>query len=364
VDNNPGSKDEPIHQQNIQQHPTSSKKKKTIILLTIILLTAILAVLLIFIRPFSGSRTNTEQIEIPASEKDQTSQDTDLPLNPNAKLLLKSGFEQGVFLANPIEKRIKSVPDWRVNIEGSDNSDAQFNWSSLPGELYYAIPASENLKDYAENKIEKVSGPNGPTNALFMGVKDYYKNKSVLGGLTRNQYVIYPDENFTQAYARYWIKFQPDLKKIMPKGKGAWRIVMEWFENGNDYRWNLALLVDSNGELYWKVNGERNQGQGWNIEDWRIDNHNVPVPVGEWFLLETFFKHSSSDDGRVWFAVNGKTIADYKGRNKINGKIETWLPLKVYTGENELDRGPAYQWVDNIEIYDSIPAHRLGNLSF
>ena len=90
-------------------------------------------------------------------------------------------------------------------------------------------------------------------------------------------------------------------------------------------------------------------------EDWGIENHDTPVPVGEWFLLEVFMKQSTGGDGRLWVAVNGDVIADHRGRTNLNSTIRTWNIFKAYTAKKCISRGEIYQWIDDVEIYDDFP---------
>ena len=102
-------------------------------------------------------------------------------------------------------------------------------------------------------------------------------------------------------------------------------------------------------KLTWKVTGFDIK---MNKEDWRIDNETVPVPVGEWFLLEAFLKGSSSSDGRFLVKVNGETIADHKGRTNLTDTMRIWSTFKVYTSGAAK---PAFQWIDDFEIWSDIP---------
>ncbi len=88
---------------------------------------------------------------------------------------------------------------------------------------------------------------------------------------------------------------------------------------------------------------------------WVVFNTSVPVPNGEWFLVETYWKHSAGPDGRVWVAINGQTICDHSGRNRINDPLSLVFPMKLYVDHESIDIAPYYSWTDELSIYDSIP---------
>jgi len=273
-----------------------------------------------------------------------------------AALLFQSDFESGVMLEPPFVEgdqwwqRIKGADighDWSTNLP--DRGDSRFQ---------YLVPAAKNLSDYVETRIDRITGPHGvPTNTLFMAVKTYDPNRFGRGWLTRNQYNLLWDASIKQAYSRYWLKLQPDLETLMPPGESSWRNVIEWRESGepqDDFRWSLLILRNPQvNRLFWVVEAEDIIPRRQVV--WRIENTTVPVPIGEWFRVEVFWRHSLGDDGRIWIAIDGQTIADYKGPTQKDSDLSKWNPFKVYTGTNSLDTGMAYQWIDGFEIHTDIP---------
>ena len=287
--------------------------------------------------------------------------------SPESKnVVFRSGFESGVTIESPVAR----WNEWRQFLSGADNG---YNWSNdLPdrrahSRFRYLVPSDQNLSDYVETQIQKVIGPAGvPTNALYMEVKAYDKKKFGRGWLTRNQYNLYWDGNIKQAYVRYFLFLQPDLETLMPQGEATWRNLMEWRESGiggSDYRWSLLIIRNPrvHPRLFWRVEAQELVPQ--RKFAWGIKNTSVPVPIGEWFLLEVFWKQSQGDDGRVWVAVNGTTVADYRGPTQKDSDLSTFNIFKVYTGTNSLDKGPAYQWIDDVEIHTDIPVNRRGGAS-
>ena len=87
---------------------------------------------------------------------------------------------------------------------------------------------------------------------------------------------------------------------------------------------------------------------------WKVENRDIPVPVGQWFKLEIYWHRSAGSDGRVWMAANGQTIADYRGPNMgvSNLPVNRIMAPMLYSGQ----RMPAYQWFDDLEIWDGFPS--------
>ena len=272
----------------------------------------------------------------------------------NERLIFRSGFEEGVIVKPPLVRGAQ----WWQQITGSDNG---YPWVTNPLRQFsrifqYLVPPGENIDEYVETRIDEVIGPDGtPTKALYMAVKKYHPRKFGRSWMTRNQLNVRLRPDLKQAYSRYWLKFQPDLQTVMTAQgkKSAWRIIMGWGE-ATDYFFALYIGRLPDSDLFWFAEGRPPQKK----RAWRVENRAVPVPIGEWFLLEVFWKHSLGDDGRLWVAVNEQTTIDYRGRTKLDDRLTNWNIFKVYTGANSLDRGMAYQWIDDVQIYTDIPASR------
>ncbi len=258
-----------------------------------------------------------------------------------SKVLFKSGFEGHVMIAS-IGKRHKIV-----------GSDGPFTWpTDLPGAgnrnyFNYVVSRKKDSSKFIDTKILKITGPDGqPTRTLYQAIK---KNDVDTSALSRNQYNMFSSltaDSFQQMYVKYWIKFQPDLDKVM--AKKSWRMVMEWHESGRDYRFNLQVIRQkTTSKLRWRLLGQIRKPQ--KKYDWIKINDKIPVPIGEWFLLEAFWKHSSGPDGRIFIKVNGKEVFDKKGRNKLNSDLYVIMPFKLYGGTDY------YQWIDDFEIRDNLP---------
>ncbi len=283
----------------------------------------------------------------------------------NAKLLFRSGFEDGVVLDSP-----KIDGDgWSQFLHGGD---AGYAWEEVLSRgipknrfTYLVSSRQNNLSTFVNTRIETVTGRDGkPTRALMSELVRQDPTPFIEN--TRNQYGFYPEPTDKQAYIRHWIKLQPDLGTvILPLGETHSRQLMEWKETGPpgaraDFRWNINVRRSKGvDDLYWWTNAQfgdlANSPKAWDCR-----STGVPVPVDEWFLFEVFWKLDTTD-GRVWAAVNGKTIVDYHGQTQKDSGLFVWWPFKVYTG-GQIDTMPdapgyrsIYQWVDDVEIWSDFP---------
>ncbi len=281
------------------------------------------------------------------------SKDTLDDIIKQAKLVFSSGFEGSVRLAKP---RVNKSRIWVQSLIGAD-SKTGFKWpEDLPGknpsnDFWYEVSGNSNLPDFIDTRIDSVIGPYGTkTKALYQEIK---KDDPNFRHLSRNAYLLFnakEEDVLKECYVRYWIKLQPNLKEIMPKN--SWRMVMEWREQEDKYHTMLVITrpAENNNKPTWVLKAHIGT-RGRRPTDWHIFNKEIPVPLGQWFLLEAYWKHSESPDGRYIIRVNKKVIFNYRGRNKIKNKNKSWHIFKIYTPVEALKLGPAYQWIDDVEIY-------------
>ena len=275
--------------------------------------------------------------------------------------LFRSGFEAGVTVRPPEAAQ----GEWEQYITGADQG---YNWSSsLPqrpsfnenNRFTYLVSANRDIQQYAETRIETVTGHDGrPTRALYMALKK--EDPSTQAG-TRVQFGIYPPTDVTQAYAKMRVKFQPNLATdILPVGLGRSLQVMEWREQGDDFRIEMfvrrSTFIQTNTLFWWiraQLGAHQNDPVAWEVIS------EVPVPVGEWFNFEVFWKLDRSN-GRIWAAVNGETIGDYQGQTRRDNALFVWWPFKLYVGSvlEEFGGTPIYEWVDDVEFANE-PSSRL-----
>ena len=272
-------------------------------------------------------------------------------------VFFRSGFEEGVTLKSPE----RGEGGWVQYLTGADQG---FDWSRAlpqrpgsPDRISYLVSARDPLPQFAGARIETVTGRDGkPTRALYMELKK--QDPSTKQG-TRVQYGIYPGEDLKQAYVRYWVKLQPDLAStVLPPGTKKSRQFMEAKETGRpraDFRWEIFIKRDRGiDKLFWATRAQFGDVQKSPVA-WECTS-NVPVPLGEWFELEVFWKLGVSD-GRVWGAANGRVFVDYKGRTQKDSALFVWWPFKLYVGTalEKFEGRALYQWVDDVEFANNPP---------
>jgi hypothetical protein len=282
----------------------------------------------------------------------------------HAQLLFKSGFESGVTLTPYFPENTI----WRRNITGTDSTTG-FTWpGDLPGErtpiFQFVLGKEARFEDFVATKIETVPGRDGkPTKAMFFEV---INDDPDFVSLTRVEYMYWPPPEHDQCYVKYWMKLQEDfLDVIGTTDKPVWRLFMECKEpkrlpgkQNYDYRWNLHIYKDGDtGKPYFVINAE--QGNPEHIRHFDIRNKDVPVPIGEWFKVEYFWKHHVSN-GRFWLKINDVLIGDHKGRlSHPDGHNKTAAFhsfMKLYVGRGWFHGGnTARAWIDDIEIRTDPP---------
>jgi hypothetical protein len=266
------------------------------------------------------------------------------------KLLFSSGFEHPVTVAPPRTEK----GDWRFPIRGADEG---FAWQSeLPGGKPHAffpiVPASVPVEPYADTRLETVPGPHGgsPTRALYQEVSrdvEFTPNKRV-----RNQFPTHWKRE--RGSLAYWIKLQANLPQLMPKdGTNYWRQLIEFrgsWQHRTDYRLWIGVVRGPRGSLlHWRTTAELRPRKGGRIIDFTHNAHRPPIPLGKWFRFKVRWvldrKH-----GFLKATVDGVPIINRRGRTRINDSVDTEQIFKVYMGANSLDRGPAYQWIDDVQL--------------
>jgi hypothetical protein len=265
-------------------------------------------------------------------------------------LLFKSGFEKGVYLDVPYKDEGGC---WYQDVKGSDNKE--FSWPitlwGSRGIFQVLVDSKRNSKKYIQNKIVTVKGHDGkPTKAMFSKVIKADKS------WTQDPYIIMDAKEDGDLYVKYWLKFPVNLPKLLGDGSNddGWCTFFEW-KTAGDYRIAAYVYIDrdvNEGKPYWYIHGDNvaKDKFGKYREFWAEENHSIPVPEGKWFQVEFFWHRSIGDDGRFWWAVNGKVIADHHGSNKISKPIDRIMLFTVYS-----EKYPLSQYVDDIEIWDGFP---------
>ena len=207
---------------------------------------------------------------------------------------------------------------------------------------------SSTVGNYITHQIPTVVGPFGnSTKALYSEIRQRG------GWSTQDLYLIRPATGIPQGdlYISFSLKFQPDLLAKM--GPNGWRAFFAWKTNG-DYRVEVYVYTDASGKPYWYMQGDNNANGGLPYQRfWAVSNKSVPVQVGQWFRFEIFWHRAADASGRIWAAASGTPILDRWGPNigQNGAAINRIMTPLLYTGGVM----PAYQWVDDLEIWDGFP---------
>jgi hypothetical protein len=290
------------------------------------------------------------------------------PAGTSARLLFKTGFEGTTTLGSVSG----NAPDDSFQLFSGTDTTTGFSWPINVGNPdpgltgIHAIPYSGSsgpLANYFSNAIQSVQGHNGSqTNALMMKLDGFPQNSCCAQDSFGSTGLA---DNLTSLYIRLWVNLPPDLLTQVQTYKDNFYRTMFAFKTYTDYRIESYIYGDANGVPYWYAHGD-NLADGSTApyqEYWAVSNHTVPVPFNQWFAFEIYFKRSTGNDGRFFWAVNGQTIGDRLGPNYgiNNERILEIMYQDVY--QNWF---PAYQWIDDLEIWDSPPCSALpcgaGNL--
>jgi hypothetical protein len=295
-----------------------------------------------------------------------------------ARLLFQSGFEGDLRIRAP--RHCWGTGCWQ-DIDGQDER-SRFRWPPklLDGGGRFlmltdpAVITPASIDRYMFNRVETVEGPDGrPTRALYQEITRNHNGTRPMGtSPTQNEFQFLPREDFRELYVSYRMKLQPDLAQRMRnlpdapgvRDGGTWRGIFAFKTGGQrpdgepadngDYRIEVYVLTYEGGKPYWGVVGDNNAGgKARKVNEWSIENRTVPVPVDRWFKFEIFWRRSAGDDGRVWVAIDGKTIAERNGPNLGAEKkpVNRIIAPLLYAGGSM----PIYQWVDDLEVWSGMP---------
>lgn len=235
------------------------------------------------------------------------------------------------------------------------------------------------LGNYMFNRIETVAGPHGrPTRVLYEEISRNVNGTGPMkSSVAQSQLQFTPKADVPELYVSFWIKLQPDLQQRMSglpdgpgvRGGGTWRGLFAFKTGGlrpdgepadnGDYRVEFYVITyDSpDNTPYWSVSGDNVAGGKYpSVNEWTVVNRRLPVPVGRWFRFEAYWLRSDGEDGRIWFAVDGATVAEHRGPNMGVARLpinRIMAPL-LYSGSTM----PVYQWVDDLEIWSGLPPGR------
>ncbi|CAA6814492.1 MAG: Unknown protein [uncultured Thiotrichaceae bacterium] len=291
------------------------------------------------------------------------------------ELLFSSGFEDGVTIRtdNPYDPEsidyqfiwgqdVETGFTWPIDILGASQSSLHF--------------VHGNPNEHLQATIETTQGHNGKDSKVL-----YTEKKKNGGSSTQIPYEILNlgdgEGAKSNLYTRYWLK----VGSHSPDDQGVdWRALFEWKSKDYEYPYGhpkegeitgdgLRLITyiysDGNSAPYWAIkadkdyrvsdedlNTDKNEDGSLDEATWYAENRQVPVPIDEWFLMEVYWYWDEGPNGSVVWKVNGQVIAAHEGPSTRNGKSIDFIMLTQTYGAQE----SLYQWVDDIEIWDSLPA--------
>jgi len=287
--------------------------------------------------------------------------DCDLPVGPERSYRIPSGaaVREGVLTgglslcAEIVGRDSDAGPEWEEQMLPDLSRDRPgFHISPIP---LPALPAS-----YAVHRIDSVVGRDGvPSRALYTELLGDLPP----GGFVRSEYALFPPPDLRQAYITYLIRLGAPAVQ-----NSSWRMLMEWKEldsipgeGRSNYR--LGLYLKSNGDSRrWRVKGEQVKGDGpfctGRCPEWIVDNYAATVPEDQWFRLEVFWRIGDEKTGRLWLAVDGETVADFRGRTTHATDpqpLNFWSIFKLYGSPEATNAGMLRQWIDDVEIWSDFP---------
>ena len=259
-------------------------------------------------------------------------------------VLFRSKFEDSVSLEPPFHD---GGGTWFQRIVGQDGEGFRWPMSiwGAEGLLQVLVDSSLPVGQYFDNRIETTPGHlGGPTRALHLN------QLKKAAGFTQVPYIFFTDGvEGGDIYLSYWLRFPSDLATIL--GPDGWFLFLEWKTCCNDYRIASYIYEGLGGDLYWHVHGDNETNSAPVYEQyWEAENHDLPVPAGDWFHVEVFLHRSSGADGRFWWAIDDQVIVDRWGANRKVESFNRFMPFTLYTNAQSIDL-----WVDDIEIWDRFP---------
>ena len=273
--------------------------------------------------------------------------------NTNAKLLFSSGFEESVYIDSVL---LANGEDYDY-IRGTDNITG-FSWPiDILGASESALHrVADDGHTALSTEIQTVTGHKGTSTKALYNEEMHREN-----GDTQLTYEIL---NITQGksdlYVKYWMKIDSNMLGNINK----WRALFEYKtkdykdpgEGGTGYRLIAFIYTDENGDASWHLQGDKDSEHPiWECDTLEptdeCHNANVPVIMDEWFLTEYYWHWSNGSDGYMVWKINGQIVGEHHGATTRNDNpIDFILFTQLYG-----DVTPKYQWIDDIEIWDSLP---------
>ena len=277
-------------------------------------------------------------------------------------LLFKSGFEGNTAL-DTIPSNATS--DYFQHFSGLDTTTG-FTWPmsfwsayAVTTGLHPIVSGSNAVSAYITDDIESVVGHTGSTtNALKIG------SSAPAPGFCCTQVpfqISHPIPQVTDFYVRYWTKLNPEFLAQEQAGGGNFFRTMLELKTFTDYRIATFIYGSSSLVPYWAVVVDNDpEGTGPTCPAgacWSSYNSTVPVSTTQWMLMEYYLHRSAGSDGRFFWAVNGQTVVDHHG--PTYGANQENMDFLAFLNVYGTNMQPAYQWVDDVEVWDLPPCTTL-----
>ena len=208
---------------------------------------------------------------------------------------------------------------------------------------------------------ELVEDGGGPGQSLRLTVSEDAPGDRAL---TRAELSLFPHEEpgsvfAEEGYVSYRMKLGEDLREEpWPEHWiNFFEIKEKRVQGRENYRITFYIYKRGDGAPYWSLATQDTSEDARPVEV-RLDNFEVPVPIGRWFEVEACWKKHATA-GRLWLAIDDQTVFDYVGRTEHETNpqpIRFWSPLKNYRAVEWLE-GPREVSVlyDDVEFRRSCP---------
>ncbi|MBI5508642.1 MAG: Ig-like domain-containing protein [Deltaproteobacteria bacterium] len=291
---------------------------------------------------------------------------TVVPAPTGAKLLFQTRYEGST---NPVDTVLS-------DIYGTDESVGPPNaWAKLNG---FGFAVNYVCGSDADRWARIVDDPTRPDNrvlAFWLRDTEYDESNSrVEADFLEGR----PEARFQ----RVRMYLHPDMLKLIGSGlQGDWFMFQEfwirpnWTGEPNSFRISFNLARggrDGSERFQWMVDANEccaNISGQETTEFWKVVNKDVPVPIGEWFTAETYYRMGDADHGRVTFSIQRdggpkQTVVDvtnwtYHPEEGPEG-VYLWAAQKLYVRPDNVDyvrdRGGVLQiYWDDWELWDGLP---------
>ncbi len=283
-----------------------------------------------------------------------------MPTYTKAAITFKSGFENGVTMSDFLPgtnwyKKIYGSDqgyDWETDLPGGSNN----YWNLILNRSVFPNPSECLNLDISSSQAHTGS------RSLHMKVIKLCRYNSVQARVSYLPKVgLWP---YDETYIKYWLKFPSDFAtKLKAGGTSGGANLNEIRMSDASMRIVFEVVTINGGDLFWRGYAEDYKTSGWQ-PFWIETASNPPVPIGEWFQVEIYFKPKTyvEGGGAYWVKINGTKIIEVipTATKRICGKSNgsatcsnpsDWNLLKLYTFKNDIEA-----WLDDLEIYDTLPS--------